>query len=382
MNKRTKRKLAVLIITLVAVSAISITTIFVFKSNVLKTNSSNITNATTKVTSTDTDNSADLDWSELKTQEVTLSNTVLNITSAGIYKLTGSTNAGIVVNCEGNVKLILDNANIESSNTPAIYIQNSKNVVIETVDGTINNIQDGTNRTDQNLDGAIYSADDLFFEGNGQLIITAKYADAIVSNDDLTISSGTISISGADDGIKGRDSVRISGGNISISATGDGIKSTNDTDSSKGYVAVSGGDITISAGDDGIHAEESVVVDGGSITIPTSREGIEGSCITINKGNVNIYASDDGMNAPGSTFTDAVITINGGNLVIKVGQGDTDAIDVNGSVYINGGIINITAQTSSIDYDDEAQLNGGTVTVNGEVISEIPKDQMGGGFRR
>ena len=62
-----------------------------------------------------------------------------------------------------------------------------------------------------------------------------------------------------------------------------------------------------------------------------------------------------------------------------MGAGDTDAIDANGDIYVNDGIINITAQTSSFDFDGTGEINGGTVTVNGSVITTMPTQMMGGG---
>jgi hypothetical protein len=75
------------------------------------------------------------------------------------------------------------------------------------------------------------------------------------------------------------------------------------------------------------------------------------------------------------------IIINDGTLNITMGAGDTDAVDANGSITVNGGIINITAQTSSFDYDTTGTINGGTVTVNGEQITEMPSSMMGGGMK-
>ena len=66
---------------------------------------------------------------------------------------------------------------------------------------------------------------------------------------------------------------------------------------------------------------------------------------------------------------------------MAVGQGDTDAIDSNGSIFVNGGTINVTAQMSSFDYDKTAEFNGGTIIVNGQEVSEIPQSMMGGGMR-
>ena len=59
-------------------------------------------------------------------------------------------------------------------------------------------------------------------------------------------------------------------------------------------------------------------------------------------------------------------------------QGDTDAIDANGSVYVNGGTIDITAPCVSFDYDRTAEYNGGTIIINGEQVSAIPQEMMGG----
>ena len=53
-----------------------------------------------------------------------------------------------------------------------------------------------------------------------------------------------------------------------------------------------------------------------------------------------------------------------------MGSGDTDAVDANGSIYVNGGTIDITAN-SAFDYDVSGELNGGTVTVNGSQITEM-----------
>ena len=71
--------------------------------------------------------------------------------------------------------------------------------------------------------------------------------------------------------------------------------------------------------------------------------------------------------------------MNDGSLTIQMGAGDTDAIDANGNIIINGGTIDITAQ-SPFDYDGTAELNGGTLIVNGEETDSITNQMMGGGM--
>jgi hypothetical protein len=72
-----------------------------------------------------------------------------------------------------------------------------------------------------------------------------------------------------------------------------------------------------------------------------------------------------------------VIEVNGGDITVVMGSGDTDGFDANGSIYINGGTINVTGN-SAFDYDNTAELNGGTVIINGEEVTEIPQSMMGG----
>ena len=63
-----------------------------------------------------------------------------------------------------------------------------------------------------------------------------------------------------------------------------------------------------------------------------------------------------------------------------MGQGDTDGIDANGNIYINGGTISITAN-SAFDYDGTAEKKGGTIIVNGSELNTITNQMMGGGMK-
>ena len=320
------------------------------------------------------------DWDSLPTTEVTLGSDSFTADKAGTYILTGSTTNTVKVDAtDQNVRLILKGVTIKSSSGPAIQVLNAKNTYIELADGTTNTISDASTRSDEEIDGAIYSADDLFVQGGGTLNVTATHADGIVSKDDLTILGGTINITSVDDGIRGKDSVNIVDGTINIKAQGDGIKSTNDTDLEKGYAYIRGGTIAVNSGDDAIKGETKVIIDGGKISIPTSIEGIEAASITINGGEIDIYATDDGINASTDAMGTALaITINGGTLNIKMGSGDTDAIDSNGDITITGGTINITAQFA-FDFDGTGKMTGGDVTVNGQKVTTITNSGPGGG---
>ncbi len=146
-----------------------------------------------------------------------------------------------------------------------------------------------------------------------------------------------------------------------------------------GWIAIEGGTLNIKAADDGIHATTVCTVDGGELNI-TAGEGIEATQIVINDGVVTISATDDGINAGQKSKSLSVgITVNGGEIHITMGAGDTDAVDSNGNLYVNGGTINITA-SSPFDYDGSAKYTGGTIIVNGVTTNAITNQMMGGGM--
>lgn len=323
----------------------------------------------------------DVDWSTLPTQTIELTNDGLSVTEPGTYILSGNTTGNITVDTDGYVRLALDGVSINSSTGSALQIDNAKKTVIQLVNDSENSIRDGATRADESIDGAIYSSDDLVFEGEGKLTVEAQFADGIVSKDSLWIKSSDITVTSVDDGIRGKDMLSISGGIITVNAQGDGLKSTNETDAGEGNLVISGGSVTIQSGDDGIKSEQKAWITGGTINVAKSVEGIEAPVIIIDGGDITVYASDDGLNASASaiTTTGLSITINSGTLAVTVGSGDTDAIDSNGDIIVNGGTITITAPTSSFDFDGTGNINGGTVSVNGQTITTMPTQMMGGG---
>ena len=232
---------------------------------------------------------------------------------------------------------------------------------------------------DTNTDAVIFSKDDIVFNGTGSLTITSAQGNGISGKDDIKFTGGTYNITSKLDSVEANDSIAVYAGNFTINSSKDAFHSEDGDDDTTGYVYMLDGTFNIKASSYSIQATTLVQIDGGTFTL-TSSEGIEATYVRINGGTINITASDDGINAAykSRSYTTPTIEINDGNLTIVMGQGDTDAIDANGNIVVNGGTINITAQMSSFDYDGTAQYNGGTIIINGQQVDSIPQSMMGG----
>lgn len=353
----------------------------------------------------------------------TVEGSTVTVNNEGVYVISGKLDDGqIVVNSEdkGKVRLVLNGAEINSSNNASIYVIAGK-TVISLEEGTENIVSDGTTYVleDESTDepnSAIFSKDDLTFNGTGTITVKGNYNNGITSKDELKITGGNFVISSTDDGLMGRDVVAVKDGDIIIKSGGQGIKTTNDTDTEVGSIYIEGGtfsiesiddaihaingvniadgEITITTEDDGIHADSFIEISGGAINIQKSYEGIESALITISNGDINVVSSDDGINVAGgndssslngrpgqntfstSSTSDNKLTINGGNVSVNA---TGDGLDANGSIYMTGGTVVVNGPTSngngSLDYDGEFNITGGTLIALGSSgMAQTPSD--------
>ena len=304
----------------------------------------------------------------------------ITITSAGVYVLSGeASNVTVYVEAgkDDKVQLVLDGVSVTNESFPVIYVKSADKVFVTTsADSTLSVTGTFVSDGNTNTDGVIFSKSDLTLNGPATLTVSST-DNGIVGKDDLKITGGTYVINAASKAIEANDSIRIANGVLYLTAGTDGLHVENDEDASKGYIYIGGGSLTITAGDDAIHATTVVQTDGGTIAI-TAAEGIEATYIQFNAGSVSIQASDDGVNAAykSSAYTPTV-EINGGEITVSMGAGDTDGIDSNGNIIVNGGTVSVTGN-STFDYDGTAQYNGGTIIINGQQASSIPNQMMGG----
>lgn len=339
-----------------------------------------INNNANQQSAADTESSAEQDEPETADCSITFSqdkvdingngaafkDNVVTISKAGVYSLSGSSdNARIIVNVgkQDKVTLRLNGVSLKSSDSSVIYCESGDLLIMYLNENTENTLADSAeyifSENDTEPDGAVFSRADLVINGSGNLSVTSNYKDAIKCKDGLTIKSGNINVTSADDGIVGKDYVKILGGNIKINAKSDGIRSTNDTDAARGYVTISGGTLTIAAENDGIQAEKEINIEGGSVAIFTGGEDA----------NAEVKASSDPFDRDIKTKdaesqkglkANANISISGGEIGITSAD---DSIHSNENVTISGGTLSLSSCDDGVHADNALTVNGGTLTI-------------------
>jgi hypothetical protein len=313
----------------------------------------------------------------------------LTINEAGTYTITGSCSEGsIKVKKETmGVTLVLKDLSLSCSTSAPISLNKSTETTIEVL-GTVtlaDKEDTSLEDTSEDFEGAcikVKSGATLKIKGNGTLNLdstSCKNGIKGAATSKVTIDgNATFNIKSANSGIAVDGSMVINGGTFNVEAE-DAIKCDPDDDDTEslGDLTINGGTYKIKSSSDGVRANGKLEINGGTFDI-TSAEALEGTYVLINDGNITISASDDGINASNkSNRYSPKVEINGGNITIAMGQGDTDAVDANGELIITGGALNITAR-SAFDYDSKVTFTGGDVTVNGEKITTISNQMMGG----
>ena len=284
---------------------------------------------------------------------VTVSESTVTIAKSGTYVISGQSD-GVQIKVEADesadVHLVLKGATMTNANA-AISARSAGHVYLTLAEGTTNSLSDSSSNSDEKADAAFFSKVDLTINGKGTLNVDGK----------------------KNNGIKANDTLHITGGTYNITAVGDAFNVNDELN-------ITGTTMTIDAKEDGIHASGDLVIDSGTYNVKNSTEGLEGKSITINGGDITIYSTDDGVNAANKNAQQSEIffTMNGGNLTVEVGQGDTDPIDSNGNVTVTGGTIKMTGQTG-FDFDGTATYTGGDIYLNGEKQTEIVNSIPGGG---
>ncbi len=346
--------------------------------------------------------------------------TRLTINAAGAYSVTGSCSEGsVTVKKETTgVTLILDDLTLSSSSGAPICCNKSTEVTL-TLSGT-STLTDGEDPADEDsadadvadaFDGAVIkvkSGASLTITGDGTLNADGSNCKNGIKGGaaaTITVQSGTLNITAANNGLACDNEVIVNGGTLNITAGNDGIKAEPDEDDaeSKGNVTISGGELTINAEGDGIQASADLTVTGGAftmncgddaltaelvttigtegsssgpeITVLSCEEGIEGGKVYLHSGSAAITARDDGVNAANDVaYYQMLISITGGKWYINA---EGDGLDAGGNatnnsggdILISGGETQVFGAAndgnSALDFDGAMTYSGGTLLAVG-----------------
>ena len=203
----------------------------------------------TKITLDDED-------SACEDKNVSIDGQTVTITGEGTYLVSGSLSDGslvVDVDDSGKIQVVLDGVSITSKEGAAIQVTKADKVFVTLADESENtlNSESFSDDTDSNVDGAIFSKEDLTLNGSGSMTVTSA-GHGIVSKDDLVVTGGTYEITAEKQGVSGKDSVRIADGTFTIESGKDAIHSENSEDESKGFVYLADGTYTLKADGDGI----------------------------------------------------------------------------------------------------------------------------------
>ena len=344
---------------------------------------------------------------------VAIADGTVTLTQEGTYLLTGAYTGSVVIDMDKSAKphIILKNAEITSPDGAALYVAQADKVFVTLADGTANTLANGGSFADSadNVDGAVFSKDDITFNGTGSLTVSSPAGHGVVGKDDVVFTGGVYSITSAAHGIDANDSVRTVNASLTVYAGKDGVHCENDDDAKKGFVYIAGGSLTVSAEGDGVSASADVTVEDGALDIVTGggsenaekktsdgwgqfgggrmggRPGEGGNGRQMPGGAPGMPGDADGgtvglsytpdqtaeaeqLSASADGDSDSIkgikadgdIVINGGTVTVNAAD---DAVHANGSVTVGSGALTLASGDDGVHADGTLTVSGGTVAV-------------------
>ena len=322
-----------------------------------------------------------------------------------------------------NLTLNITSAVGDGINCEEYFLMKSGNVTISgTQDDGIQCDLGGDTSTGETADHEDEDSGNVYIE-DGTLIVTvtADAAKGIMSEGDLRISGGDITVKTTGGGVWDSTKVKtkssaclgadgditISGGNLNLTSTGAGGKGIN----GDGNFTVTGGNTVIKTSGNavvassngtlstvnssqqldrydsdyksspkGIKIDGAILISGGIVSVTTTGAGGEGieskTSIDITGGQITVNAADDAINSSYNTSTNGSgdLTISGGYVYAR--STGNDGLDANGNCYIKGGVVYAIGTSSpevAIDANSEEQkklyVTGGIIIAIGGLES-------------
>lgn len=305
-------------------------------------------------------------------------------------KVTVQTTGGVVLTASGSG---YDPSYCTAAKADSMIVLNGTQVTISTsgvagrgfsCDGRIL-LQSGSLNVTSSGGGAAYT--------NTLGVADAYHGPCVNADGEIVISGGSIILAHSGSGGKGisgdsRLTIGVGGSTptLQITTTGASIAyGSGETAEAKAIsmdslITINSGTITISSADDAVKSKTWIDVNGGTITIPKSVEGFEAPNLYIKGGDIQLTSTDDGLNATMGNDIEgndgSQLTISGGYLDINAPTGD--GIDGNGNLTISGGTVIVHGPPSqpevAVDVNGTFLITGGSLfmaQINSNMV-EIP----------
>ena len=335
-----------------------------------------------------------------KSDAVKIKKNTITLSEEGTYIFSGTLDNGmIVVDAEESDKLqiVLDNASITSSTSSALYIIEADKVFVTLVADSTNTLANGGTFEaidDNNIDGAVFSKQDLTFNGSGSLSITSPANHGIVCKDDLVFTGGTYTVNSASHGLDANDSVRMTNTTMTIASGKDGIHAENTDDTSLGFMYLKDGTFEIVAEGDGLSAGNSMQINDGTFQITSGGGSANASKQSSDSwGNFMGGMGGGRGNRPGrpgesgaqsqpqsqpepdnkttendDSSTSIKAIKSSGDMLIKSGTFTIDSADdsvhSNASITVSGGKFAIASGDDGFHADETLTISGGAIDIS------------------
>ncbi|MBR2013422.1 MAG: carbohydrate-binding domain-containing protein [Clostridia bacterium] len=284
----------------------------------------------------------------------------ITVTEEATYELSGTLKDGmLIIDAPETAKLqlIFNGVNITSETSAALYIRQADKVFLTLAEGSENTLANGGSFTavdENNIDGALFSKQDLTLNGAGALTVTSPAGHGIVCKDDLVLTGGNYTINSASHGLDANDSVRIADTDLTIDAGKDAIHAENTDDADLGYIYISSGTIRGEAEGDGIAASATLQIQGGTIDLLVGGGSENGSKASSNHFGGFMGGGHGGMR-PTAPQENTATT--------EESSTSMKGLKAAGGLLIAGGNITIDSADDAVHSDASAIINGGTFTI-------------------
>ncbi len=331
---------------------------------------------------------------------VGISDSVVTITEEAVYILSGTLDDGMIIvdaSDDADIRLVFNGVTIQSETSAALYIREADNVVVTLAEGTENYLSNGGTFTaidENNIDGAIFSKQDLTLNGAGTLTVISPSGHGVVCKDDLAITGGSYSVTAASHGLDANDSIRITGDTeLTVDAGKDGLHAENDEDDSLGFVYISDGVMDIEAEGDGISAGAYMQISAGTFSVTAGGGSENGSSTSSDsyggfrggspagktgaESDTDSESEDESSTSMKGIKADGAMLISDGTFTIDSAD---DAVHSNTSITVNGGTFEIATGDDAFHADDTLTVADGVINISTsyEGLEALHVDIQGG----